>query len=153
MPRSLDQWKRVIRRENSRIVKSVRELAASLEAMNRASKQAMRDAVIADVIARFGQLQEDTPKDTGRACAGWLVTSDGGRTEWHPVPPDAESYSPTPEDVKGEPDAVWVVNNVKYILRLNAGWSRQKPKGFIQKFLSGVTADIQKRAKEFTNAS
>jgi hypothetical protein len=56
------------------------------------------------------QLREATPKDTGRAAAGWNINNDGD-----------------------------IINDVEYISHLNAGSSQQAPAHFVEKVVLGST--------------
>ena len=66
------------------------------------------------------ELKSRTPVKTGNARRGWRENNTGGRK---------------------------VENKVPYIERLNSGYSRQAPKGFVDQ---GITAAISKIDKEFT---
>ena len=47
-------------------------------------------------------------------------------------------------------DVIIVLNNVEYILALNAGWSKKQPAGFIDGFLLRVKRRLQDLATELS---
>ena len=102
----------------------------------------------------YGRLVQRTPVDTGRARAGWHI--EGEENEWRP---DLGEY----EKAKGEAaaiisqevlkledlskaDVIYIMNNVEYILPLEAGWSRQSS-GFWALFLSELSSQLEKAAE------
>ena len=102
-------------------------------------------------------LVETTPVDTGWARANWVpavgnrnrrpAESFSGRT------PSAFVQAATAKQAAGqvqvagyklERGRVFVNNNVRYILRLNDGYSQQAPAGFVQGAIrKAVTQDIR----------
>ena len=44
-------------------------------------------------------------------------------------------------------DVVYIVNNVKYILILNAGWSKKQPAGFIDNMLDEIKRALEEIAR------
>lgn len=81
------------------------------------------------------------PVDTGRARAGWGITT-GESIE---APPPG-TYGPPPlPDVSGldgyQPAAI--MNALPYIARLEDGWSKQAPNGFIRLAIMEVEAEIE----------
>ena len=70
----------------------------------------IRQQITAETAKIVQALAEATPKDTGKASAGWHI------------------------DDKGR-----IVNNVPYIERLNAGSSQQAPAHFVEKTLMAIT--------------
>jgi hypothetical protein len=88
-------------------------------------------------------LVEKTPKDTGRARAGWNVTVDGPPSEWKPpkqvgkhLAGKEQEYQPRPfegmEKIKFD-SVINLTNNVEYIIPLDQGHSEiQAPDGIIK---------------------
>lgn len=79
-----------------------------------------------------------TPFDTGRAAASWNASLNGPNTR---VQPDEVQFGSRQAAAKaGEVnlqgirlgDSVHVSNSLPYIRRLNSGWSRQAPAGFVE---------------------
>lgn len=78
-----------------------------------------------------------TPVDTGRARGNWQVevgqapsgelatTDKGGGSTIAAGKAAIESY-------KGEAGGIYITNNLPYIERLNEGWSKQAPAGFVE---------------------
>ena len=102
-------------------------------------------------------LIEDTPVDTGWARANWVPSvgkrsrrpaqSFSGRTPSAAVQAAAAKQTAGTAQALGyklERGRVFVSNNVDYILRLNDGYSRQAPAGFVQRGIrKAVTQDIR----------
>lgn len=94
-----------------------------------------------------------TPVDTGRARAGWRLTSDPG-SHWRP---DIKGPYPNQDElISGEktrldPDrdgpAVYLVNNVEYIVSLEMGRSRQAPAGMVRTGLESLRAKAAGRKR------
>lgn len=123
----------------------------------------MRAAIVEKIIAGFDALRIATPKDTVRAQAGWQITADAGKIEYVPpiikrpggkkakaggddILPEyaAMIREAVPDEVKLiESDVIYIVNNVEYILMLEAGWSKQAPGGFIGNFLSTLRRELE----------
>lgn len=102
-----------------------------------------------------------TPVDTGRARANWQVEIG--------TPADGVIGDPTnPKetfDVSGQTaisegqkvinsyqggSSINITNNLAYIGRLNSGWSKQAPAGFVERSIQIGVAAIQKRAQSMT---
>jgi len=90
-----------------------------------------------------------TPVDTGWASSNWLPTLDRQVT----APTGSKKAVSTAESDQGlaalksfkyRPDAViYVTNNVPYITELNQGYSRQQPRGFVQRAITqAMTTDL-----------
>ncbi len=139
------------------------QLNATLAELARLHVGEMRAAIVARIMAGFEKVRQETPKDTGRAQAAWQITSDAGKIEC--VPPfikrpggrkaKAGGNDILPEYAKiiresvpdgvelNKADIIYIVNNVEYIMMLEAGWSRQAPKGFIGNFLSTLRRELE----------
>ena len=103
--------------------------------------------VIIEVLAEcFAQLQAGTPVDTGRAQAGWLMSGEGDKAVSFCPGEKQPTYEPTKPDEASllRTDIIYVVNNVPYVLYLEAGWSRLQPGGFVARFL----ADAKRKLNE-----
>lgn len=79
-----------------------------------------------------------TPVDTGRARGGWILQV-GAPSRWIPgkqnVDPDGESTVMTGRQFLEELQpfgAVFISNNVEYILHLEHGTSKQAPQGMLK---------------------
>lgn len=110
-----------------------------------------RKVMRAVALAAHGTIIAMTPVDTGRARAGWDVTVSTPSTF---VPPEgASSYST--RDISGVltamqtmqlGDSCWITNNVVYIRRLNEGWSKQAPAGFVEGGLIAAANQVERMA-------
>jgi hypothetical protein len=91
------------------------------------------DAIVREMNLLFEQLQVEfahrlvaklqrppgeggTPVDTGYARSRWVIAELGGQID--------------------------VINDAPYIMRLNDGWSRQAPAGFIERCIDEVIAEM-----------
>lgn len=127
-------------------VKTGTELQAAMrQSFLRLGTDAKR--VIIEVLAEcFSQLQAGTPVDTGRAQAGWLMSGEGDSAVGFIPGEKQATYEPTkPNEAELlRTDIIYVVNNVPYILFLEAGWSKLQPGGFVARFL----ADAKRKLDE-----
>lgn len=99
------------------------------------------------------ELQRTTPVDTGWARANWIPQLGV------PFTGNTEEIDPTPADVAGaaaqqaaglaavvgyrlELGAVFISNNVPYILTLNDGSSRQAPSMFVERAIEVAVNDV-----------
>jgi hypothetical protein len=89
---------------------------------------------------------QDTPRDTGRAAAGWNLTA--GRPGDDVPPEGRESYTvQDPNDPGDAENMIWyVVNNVEYIEPLEDGHSDQAPQGM-------MAVNLQRYARILQNAA
>ena len=111
-------------------------------------------AFLAQLADCYGRLVQRTPVDTGRARAGWHI--EGEPSEWKPAPGEYEKAKTeaaaiiSQEVIKLEDlskaDVIYIMNNVEYILPLEAGWSRQSS-GFWALFLSELSSQLEKAAE------
>lgn len=111
-------------------------------------------AFLAQLADCYGRLVQRTPVDTGRARAGWHI--EGESSEWKPAPGEyekakAEAAAIISQEVLklealSKADVIYIMNNVEYILPLEAGWSRQSS-GFWALFLSELSSQLEKAAE------
>lgn len=129
----------------------------------------MRAAIVEKIIAGFEKVRQETPKDTGRAQAAWQITADAGKIEYVPPVikrPGGKKAKAGGDDILPEyaamireavpdraklttADVIYIVNNVEYIMMLEAGWSRQAPKGFIGNFLTTLRRELEALAAKY----
>lgn len=87
-----------------------------------------------------------TPVDTGRARANWQVEI-GGPASGVVEPTDKSGQTAISagtkviQDYKGG-NSINITNNLPYIERLNEGWSKQAPAGFVEQAVNVGTAAI-----------
>lgn len=104
------------------------------------NKNIIRLAVIIDQVVTVG-----TPVDTGRARANWQATI-GEETfdELDEVDQSGASTMAKAQAVlesRKPEQTIHLTNNVKYVPRLNEGWSAQAPAGFVQEAVNvGINA-------------
>ena len=148
---TMSEFRQRIRVLNERNCTTGAQIQAALNELAQVTQDAAIDGVVMILIEEFQQLQQGTPVDTGRAQAGWLITGDGGAIGFTPAEKQA-TYSPqapNPADLTYA-TTIYVLNNVEYILALNAGWSKKQPAGFIDGFLLRVRNRIELLSKEFS---
>lgn len=137
-----ERIKQNIRQLNRKHTSDARELERILKEIVNLSAQDMRYAIVEILIECFDRMVERTPVATGRARAGWYVTINGD-LEWKPAEnlPPSEYRAMLEDNIKDAdiPDSgnftVHVINNLDYILALNAGWSKQQAGNFIDLFM------------------
>ena len=147
-----DEWQRRMAEANRRICGNSRELQRAISDWAQAAVQDSLDAVVAAIIDCYGRLVQRTPKETGRAQAGWHI--EGRTDDWAPEPGDykdkiAALIAEQTEKLSGDlrqADVIRVMNNVEYILALEAGWSRQFA-GFTALFLSELRTQLEQAAQ------
>lgn len=169
---TMSEFKQRIRMLNQRQCTTAAQIDATLSEMAELTRDATVKGVLMILIEEFQALVAITPADTGRARASWMMTGDRSDVEkkvpeykrTNPKPPgaDPEKYIlPEYRNLIRETinnaslglsgaDIVYVVNNMEYILALNAGWSKQQPAGFIDGFLLRVKRRLQDLATELS---
>ncbi len=94
----------------------------------------------------FRNLQNKTPRDTGRARAGWNVNVDTPPSEWKPAK-GAKSYTrkrfTSAAKIKFD-SVINLTNNVEYIVPLDEGYSRQATMGMMQPVITRMYVLMEK---------
>ncbi|MDD2966606.1 MAG: hypothetical protein PHN64_03805 [Desulfovibrionaceae bacterium] len=148
---TMSEFKRRMRVLNEKQCTTAAQVQAVLREMVNLSERATRDGIVMILIEAFQQLQHGTPVDTGRAQAAWLITGNDGALGFVPGKKEA-SYAPqapNPSEL-AQASVIYVLNNVEYILALNAGWSKKQPAGFIDDFLLRVKTELKTLAQEIS---
>ncbi len=143
MARTRDQFARAVREASEARVADAQSLQGTMDrAFGKIGDEAKR-VIVETLEQEFSQLQQDTPYDTGRAQAGWLISGEGSSWEFVPAKGQAtyRPYTPNTGSLMRS-DVIYVINNVEYILYLEAGWSKQAPKCFIAPFLANCKRRI-----------
>lgn len=112
-----------------------------------------KQVIIEILLEEFSQLQQSTPYDTGRAQAGWLISGEG--SSWSFVPAEGQAqYHPQAPALGSlmKSDVIFVINNVEYILYLEAGWSKKQPAGFVARFLANCRRRIAEECAAMSRA-
>ena len=143
MPSRRDRFARIVQQASQERTADAYALQKAMDkAFGLIGDEAKR-IIIEILLEEFSQLQASTPVDTGRAQAGWLISGEGaswgfcpalGRPQYSPQAPDMGSLMKS--------DVIFVINNVEYILYLEAGWSKRQPGGFVATFLSNAKRRI-----------
>jgi hypothetical protein len=92
------------------------------------------------VIDFASKVIKDTPHDTGRARASWLLTTDqpGEEVAEEKKHPEYQGNNPPPATDPGraETGEYWLVNNLEYIEALEDGHSKQAGTGMVANALN-----------------
>lgn len=151
--RSRAAMRRRVKDLNDKHCRTSAELQKTLDELVKLNVQDLRESVAAAVIECMNRYAvAGTPIDTGRARAGWHLTGESGEIEFKPPLnlPDSE-YSQMIRNNVGKLNlsqwqTLYVVNNVEYILALNAGWSKKQAGNFIDIFLMELGKMLQQMA-------
>ena len=149
---------RQMRQANATIINNGRDLQRAVDTWLSAAREDALLALLAQLVTCFGRLVHRTPVATGRARVGWHIA--GESDEWKPDPGDYE-------EAKGDAarliarevaklggltdaDRIFIMNNVEYILPLEAGWSKRQGGGFTAIFLAELSAELERAAAEWS---
>lgn len=148
------ELQRQMEEANDRICANGRDLKKAFQQWVNAAHEDGLLAFLAQLADCYGRLVQRTPVDTGRARAGWHI--EGELSEWKPAPGEyekakAEAAAVISQEVLkledlSKADVIYIMNNVEYILPLEAGWSRQSS-GFWALFLSELSSQLEKAAE------
>ena len=148
------ELQRQMEEANDRICANGRDLKKAFQQWGNAAHEDGLLAFLAQLADCYGRLVQRTPVDTGRARAGWHI--EGESSEWKPAPGEyekakAEAVAVISQEVLklealSKADVIYIMNNVEYILPLEAGWSRQSS-GFWALFLSELSSQLEKAAE------
>ncbi|MEQ2654162.1 hypothetical protein AAAU16_06680 [Desulfovibrio piger] len=148
------ELQRQMEEANDRICANGRDLKKAFQQWVNAAHEDGLLAFLAQLADCYGRLVQRTPVDTGRARAGWHI--EGEENEWRPDPGEyekakAEAAAIISQEVLklealSKADVIYIMNNVEYILPLEAGWSRQSS-GFWALFLSELSSQLEKAAE------
>lgn len=148
------ELQRQMEEANDRICANGRDLKKAFQQWVNAAHEDGLLAFLAQLADCYGRLVQRTPVDTGRARAGWHI--EGEENEWRPDPGEyekakAEAVAIISQEVLkledlSKADVIYIMNNVEYILPLEAGWSRQSS-GFWALFLSELSSQLEKAAE------
>lgn len=169
---TMSEFKQRISTLNKKQCTTAAQINAVLSEMAELTRDVTMNGVLRILIEEFQALVAITPVDTGRARASWIMTGDRSNVEKKvpeykrttPKPPNAdpekhilpeyanlirETIDKSSLGLSGA-DIIYVVNNMEYILALNAGWSKKQPSGFIDSFLLRVKTRLQDFATELS---
>lgn len=128
------------------MAKSLLDLAKRLEKKAASLDKAASDLSVKVATAIVLDLAHNTPVDTSKALSNWIVTLDkpsSERIEPHFRGEQGSTYRESAAEtfdravqvlkVKKPGQKIFITNNVPYIRRLNEGYSRQQPAGFVER--------------------
>ena len=116
--------------------------------LDREFKAKVEDRLV-EVVQKLGldllrRIVLKTPVDTGRARGNWFVTigSPSGAVSQGTDPGGQASIARGSAVITGltKPQAIWISNNLPYIVRLENGHSRQAPAGMVAVSLAEMSA-------------
>lgn len=125
-------------------VDNLREFAAGLDEEERGILRAVVEEQQKITLAVLSGLVKASPVDTGRFRAGW-ATSALTPSDFLPEDGQASYPAPDPEEARAamaglKPfSTTWISNNLPYAVRLNEGWSKQAPAGFVDLVIAEQT--------------
>ena len=159
------ELQRQMKKANERICENGRELQQTFQKWVNAAHEDGLLAFLAQIADCYGRLVQRTPVDTGRARAGWHI--EGKLNERAPDKKEFpktknEPYQTLPhlsikeqEAISKEiaklkdlskSDVIYIMNNVEYIIPLEAGWSQQSS-GFWALFLAELSSQLEKASE------
>ncbi len=163
---------RRMKKASNRIVRNGKELERALKEWTEAAHEDCLLAFLERLADCYSRLVERTPVDTGRARAGWHI--EGGLNEWAPakqnyprtkrekplskLPPltSKEREAVSSEIAKlqdlSKADVIYIMNNVEYMLPLEAGYSRQSS-GFWALFMKELSSQLAEAAQRSRKGS
>lgn len=128
------------------MAKGLLDLATSLEKKAKAIDEAASKLAVDTALTIVGDLAFKTPVDTSQALSNWIVTletpssdkikphfpGEGGSTQKASA---AETINQARKVLtKKKPGRkIYITNNLPYIRRLNDGYSKQAPAGFVER--------------------
>lgn len=158
MSSKLESYKAQMRRKcneaNARVCKNAKELKKAIEDFTNASKGEAKADFCAAILDGFSRLIQRTPVDTGRARAGWHV--EPHMSEWKPSKSEVQNdvakilndnTQKLQSFVLTDADVIYIMNNVEYILQLEAGHSPQSS-GFFALFIEELKMQLENVVRE-----
>lgn len=165
--RSREWYRHRLKVLDERTCTTAAQLQATLDEMVALSVGEMRAGVARAIVDSVIRAQRGTPRETGRARAGWRISSDPSVLDYvPPVIKRPEDDGAGVNDILpeyaamireaissaarlSEADVIYIVNNVEYIMMLEAGWSKKQPGGFIGNFLNTLKRELNALAAEY----
>lgn len=128
------------------MAKGLLDLATSLEKKAKAIDEAASKLAVDTALTIVGDLAFKTPVDTSQALSNWIVTLDNPSTQtvkpYFPGEGGSTQRASAAETInqarailaKKKPgQKIYITNNLPYIRRLNDGYSKQAPAGFVER--------------------
>ncbi len=128
------------------MAKTLLDLANSLEKKAAQIETAANETAIKTALTIVGDLAFHTPVDTSKALSNWTLTLDAPATAY--IQPHFPGKGGTTQrssgnetislakavlDAKKPGQPIYITNNAPYIRRLNDGYSKQQPAGFVER--------------------
>ncbi len=124
---------------------NAKEFAADLAKFAKDNRLAIRTVVGKLALDIHAGLVLRTPRDTGRAKSNWIPSIDQASTATFPPDNAGRVSSMMAALVQRLPEfpVIWISNNLPYIKRLNEGWSKQAPAGFVEVTIDSNVAKLR----------
>ncbi len=126
--------------------KSLLDLANVLNKKAKQIEKAASDLAVGTALTIVGDLAIKTPVDTSKAISNWQVDLDkepGDTIQPHYPGSDGSTFSASAGETlakakvilknKKAGNDIFITNNLPYIRRLNEGYSKQEPAGFVER--------------------
>ena len=142
--RARDAFAATVRRTAEQRVGNAQALQRAMDRAFEQMGEAAKQVIVEVLLEEFSQLQQSTPYDTGRAQAGWLISGEGSAVAFYPKEGAGGGFKAQNPDMGSlmKSDLIYVINNVEYVLYLEAGWSKRQPGGFVANFLNNCKRRI-----------
>jgi len=143
------------------MAKTLLDLAARMKRLATAVDKAASDHAVKVALTIVGDLAYHTPVDTSKALSNWVVSI--GNPTFKRIDPyffgeGGSSQNASAQQTiaaakailanKKPGQVIWITNSQPYIRRLNDGYSRQAPAGFVQRsVLIGRRVKFEFKAK------
>ena len=142
--RSRDAFAKTVREASEKVVTKASSLQREMDKAFKKIGEQAKQVIVEVLVEEFSKLQAATPYDTGRAQAGWLISGEGSAVAFYPKEGAGGGFKAQSPDMGSlmKSDLIYVINNVEYVLYLEAGWSKRQPGGFVASFLANCKRRI-----------
>lgn len=153
--RARDRFAGVVREVSGRRVGDAYALQKVMDQAFSKMGETAKQVIVEVLLDEFSQLQQSTPYDTGRAQAGWLISGEGSAVAFYPKEGAGGGFKAQNPDMGSlmKSDLIYVINNVEYVLYLEAGWSKRQPGGFVASFLANCKRRIAQECAAMSRMS
>jgi hypothetical protein len=155
MSKTRDEMAQEVRKASEVVVAKHGDLQKTMDKAFSKIGELAKKVIVEVLIDEFSKLQAATPYDTGRAQAGWLISGEGSAIAFYPKEGAGGGFKAQNPDMGSlmKSDLIYVINNVEYVLYLEAGWSKRQPGGFVASFLSNCKRRIAQECAAMSRMS
>ncbi len=148
------QWQAKMDALNAKRCKTAKELEKTMQEMVKLNAEQAIYEIVVLIASAYTRLVPRTPVDTGRARAGWQIGSRSSGEQVATETKDQSGYAKqaaakAAQEIQSKmpkllgADIIYILNNVEYILELEAGWSKQSS-GFIALMMTELKTQMSK---------